>query len=411
MPPKLDAMSGKRRLEMVEGSSSKFWEVSVEGSSFTVTYGRIGAPGTSKTTACASPEAARAEADKLIREKTKKGYSEPGSSVVSWRPPTHIPTDQHPERFLNYKVTGFDPDADGQGDGERRDLPALRELDKRAFRIGITYDDDPEAFDARLEALLADPKVDQLRALLVGNWFADVCEEGPVAVLEQLRRRGNALASLKGLFVGDIIQEECEISWIHQGDYGLMLRALPQLEELVVRGGDGLRFEGLEHPQLRSLTVQTGGLSSNAVRDIASAKLPSLRTLTLWLGVADYGGDSSVDDLAPFLAGDRFPQLEHLGLQNSEHADEIAHAVARSPVLGRLRGLDLSMGTLTDDGARALIAAPGVRTLKHLNVRHHFLSADTVKQLKALGIEVNASDRQEADEHGGQTYRYPEVTE
>ncbi|HMY58985.1 MAG TPA: WGR domain-containing protein, partial [Pseudomonadota bacterium] len=46
-----------RRFEMVEGASSKFWQISIEGSSFTVTYGRIGTAGTSKTTACTFPAA------------------------------------------------------------------------------------------------------------------------------------------------------------------------------------------------------------------------------------------------------------------------------------------------------------------------------------------------------------------
>lgn len=44
-----------RRFEMVEGASSKFWEVRQDGATFTVTYGRIGAAGTVKTTTCASP--------------------------------------------------------------------------------------------------------------------------------------------------------------------------------------------------------------------------------------------------------------------------------------------------------------------------------------------------------------------
>jgi predicted DNA-binding WGR domain protein len=34
-----------RRFELVEGSSSKFWQVELSGSSFTVTWGRIGTAG------------------------------------------------------------------------------------------------------------------------------------------------------------------------------------------------------------------------------------------------------------------------------------------------------------------------------------------------------------------------------
>lgn len=393
---------------MVEGSSSKFWEVSVEGASYTVKYGRIGTSGVAKTTSCASPAAAQAEADKLVREKTKKGYQELGAAVENWRPPTHMSADKHIERFMNYKVSGFDPEADEEGgeESERRDFPSLRDLEKRVFRIGLTYDGGD--FEALLDALLADKKVGDLRGLVIGAWFSEVCEDAPEELFSKLIAHGSKLKALKGLFVGDIIQEECEISWLHQGNYSPMLKALPQLEVLVVRGGDGLRFEHLEHPALRELTVQTGGLSPAAVMDIAGAKLPELRELTLWLGVEEYGGGATVEHLAGLLSGDRFPHLEHLGLQNTEATDEIAKAIAKSPLLARLKGLDLSMGTLSDEGALALIAAPATRTLKHLNVRHHYLSPDVMKQLKGLGIEVNVQDRLDGDEEDG---RYAEVTE
>ena len=73
--------ANKRRFELVEGSSSKFWEIAIDGASYTVTYGRIGSSGVSKTTETASAEEAAADVAKLIREKTKKGYTEPGSSA------------------------------------------------------------------------------------------------------------------------------------------------------------------------------------------------------------------------------------------------------------------------------------------------------------------------------------------
>ncbi len=68
--------SAARRFEFVEGKSSKFWEVSVDGCEMTVRYGRIGTAGTSKVKSFADAAAARREADKLIAEKTGKGYVE-----------------------------------------------------------------------------------------------------------------------------------------------------------------------------------------------------------------------------------------------------------------------------------------------------------------------------------------------
>jgi DNA ligase 1 len=71
-----NAAAAKRYFEFVEGASSKFWEVSVSGSELTTRWGRIGTDGQSKTKTFASPDAARTEADKLIAEKTDKGYAE-----------------------------------------------------------------------------------------------------------------------------------------------------------------------------------------------------------------------------------------------------------------------------------------------------------------------------------------------
>ena len=68
--------SGKRYFEFVEGSSSKFWEISVEGNNVTVRFGRIGANGQSKTKSFGDESAAEAYAADLIEEKTEKGYAE-----------------------------------------------------------------------------------------------------------------------------------------------------------------------------------------------------------------------------------------------------------------------------------------------------------------------------------------------
>ena len=70
------ASKGKRYFEFVEGKSSKFWEVSVSGNDVTTRWGRIGSDGQSKTKTFADAAKAQAEADKLIEEKTEKGYVE-----------------------------------------------------------------------------------------------------------------------------------------------------------------------------------------------------------------------------------------------------------------------------------------------------------------------------------------------
>jgi outer membrane protein assembly factor BamB len=63
-------------LELSESAGShKFYELTLDGVSYTVRFGRIGDKGQSKTTTCDSAEIARTESRKKIAEKTKKGYS------------------------------------------------------------------------------------------------------------------------------------------------------------------------------------------------------------------------------------------------------------------------------------------------------------------------------------------------
>jgi predicted DNA-binding WGR domain protein len=65
-----------RCFEFVAGSSSKFWHVTVDEAELVVVFGRIGTEGQPKRKAFPTPALARAEAERLIREKLAKGYLE-----------------------------------------------------------------------------------------------------------------------------------------------------------------------------------------------------------------------------------------------------------------------------------------------------------------------------------------------
>lgn len=69
------------RYELVEGSSSKFWEIELEGTSFVTTYGRIGTDGQSSMKEFDSEAKAKKEHDKLVAEKVKKGYALVGAGA------------------------------------------------------------------------------------------------------------------------------------------------------------------------------------------------------------------------------------------------------------------------------------------------------------------------------------------
>jgi len=65
-----------RRFELIDGSSQKFWEIELQGSDFTVRWGRIGTDGQSQQKSFPSAAKAQTEHDKLVTEKQKKGYAE-----------------------------------------------------------------------------------------------------------------------------------------------------------------------------------------------------------------------------------------------------------------------------------------------------------------------------------------------
>ena len=108
-------------------------------------------------------------------------------------------------------------------------------------------------------------------------------------------------------------------------------------------------------------------------------------------------------DLAPILAGSRFPRLRHLALRNSDIQDEIAAALAR-PVVAGLATLDLSMGTLGDEGAEALLGGQPLTHLRKLDLHHNFLSEAMRERILATlgpaGVKVDLSETEGREDRG-----------
>jgi len=65
-----------RTFEFSDGKSNKFWNIELSGTSFTVTYGRIGTAGQTQTKEFPSADKAKIAHDKLVAEKVGKGYVE-----------------------------------------------------------------------------------------------------------------------------------------------------------------------------------------------------------------------------------------------------------------------------------------------------------------------------------------------
>ena len=68
------------------------------------------------------------------------------------------------------------------------------------------------------------------------------------------------------------------------------------------------------------------------------------------------------------------------------------------PRSSRIRVLDLSLGNLSDKGAKALLESPTVARLQKLDIHHHYISPELVEALAGLGIELDADDPREGDD-------------
>ncbi|MDT0545181.1 STM4015 family protein [Streptomyces lonegramiae] len=296
----------------------------------------------------------------------------------------------------------------------KRELP---EPENVAWRISCNpYDrDGEEGFAGRFQRFLDTVDTTRVRALIFGIW-GEAYGNASSAVIEPLVAAKDRLPALEAVFIGDIEAEEAEISWIEQSDVTPVLDAFPRLRELGVRGGSNLSFPAVKHEHLRTLRFETGGLPGAVVRGVCDSELPALERLEMWLGVEEYGGDASVADLGGLLSGGRFPQLRHLGLQNSEIQDEIAAAVAAAPVVAQLASLDLSMGILTDAGAEALLEGQPLTHLTSLDLHHNFFSEAMEQRLsdalEPSGVQLDLSEKGDEDDDGeGEVWRYTAVSE
>jgi len=382
----------KRELVYMDAKSSKFWNIELAGNAYTVKYGRIGTDGQSMTKSFADEATATKEAEKLIKEKVGKGYVDAAGSGVSAAGAASggdgaIPliafssinhrdeVSQNAGTFIGKRVVDYDPEKDAKTDVIYR------------FRS----DWDGNEVIPNLESFLATDAAPAATGIIIGAWHGDDPEVTSADVIEVLVKGKDRLPNLAAVYIGDITSEENEMSWINQSDISPLLKAFPKLQLLRSRGGQGLELKTPEHANLRALALETGGMDVSVVRSVCTSNFPNLEYLELWLGTDQYGGNTSIADLQPILAGQLFPKLKYLGLRNYDQVDALAGVVVNSPLLSRIETLDLSLGVLTDEGARALLMLPLNTTLKKLNLHYNYISADLIKELKALPLVVDVS--------------------
>ena len=192
--------------------------------------------------------------------------------------------------------------------------------------------------------------------------------------------------------------EDCELSWVPYGDLAFAWAKLPALELLKIRAGLGGNLGTLDLPALRTFIRETGGLPRADLESVLALVRPHLEHLELWIGTPDYGGEVTLDDLAPIFAARGLPALRHLGIVNSELSDTIIPALVASRVLPQLHSLDLSRGIAARTFTDHLVAhAPAFRHLASLDLSRNLLTDDEIAQIEAVLDNVILVDQRERD--------------
>jgi uncharacterized protein (TIGR02996 family) len=463
-----------RRFEYKDAKSHKFWEIQVEGDAFTVRYGKFGTDGQVQTKTLASEDKAQAEAEKLIKSKTKKGYVEvqlDAKSQEQAKAKTASTASRNPELEAAIVANPDDTDAwqvyfdwlQNQGDpwGERGNLALARDKAKGAAKTKLTkqieeFDNEhgEALYGKSLLALMKKEDFDQVAQLsdrygftwtvtvkspeyewsgTAPNTVLGALVKSPAARLlstiniglmdheypvnlqtgiDAISKAGK-LEGLRSLFVGDFeYPDEQEISWVTVGKVGKVLPVAPNLRSLQLRGG-GIDLGKLEHDTLESLLIETGGLPKAAVASVGKCNLPALTSMEVWFGRDEYGGNGNVKQLAELFTGKGVPKLVHLGLKNCEWQDDLAVALSKSELLAQLHSVDLSMGTMHGAGIEAIIANPAkFKHLKKLDLSQNFLSEDQVARVKkALGKVVDTSGQNTPDNWDDELHYYTSVGE
>ena len=286
------------------------------------------------------------------------------------------------------------------------------------YRLVVDWDDSI-SFNEKLEKFLADPESSNVVGLSLGG-NGDSAMEYYTDIVKPFLQHASHFPKLRFLFVGEMDQEESELTWIGMNDCGApVLNIFPALEDLRIRGGldyaegenDALLFSSARHICLKTLVIETAGLPKASLQGIRESVLPELERLEIWLGSDERGGNCTIDDLKPLVLDNPFPKLKALALKNSEIINDVAKLLATAPILSQLEELDLSLGTLTDEGALALLESEGVEGLKKLNLSYHFMSNEVMERFSSLGIAVDVSNQEEPDNWDGEDHYYVAVSE
>lgn len=270
-------------------------------------------------------------------------------------------------------------------------------------------DEEDGSFDGRLVDIL-----DQVLKHPSGRYITELAfqsngdpTDGDLQDLINLLGK-KAPATVRKLTFGDNVDQ---ISWHHTGKLGKLWQGVPNLRVLEIESGD-FDVGAMDAPALERAVFITGGLAKGCAKNLAAAKIPNIRHLEIYFGTERYGGNTTIKEVRPLLARTDLPRLEYLGLKNSEFANDLARALPGAKILKNLKTLDLSLGTMTDEGAQALAAAKdSLKHLECLDLTRNYLTKAGIAAVKGLCKKVITDKQQTPSVYGDETYYYVAISE
>ncbi len=445
-----------RRFEFFDGRSAKFWVIELDGNSHTVTYGRTGTDGQTKTKEFADHAKARASYEKLISQKTGKGYTEVGAQAASsdgasdQDQPLLAAIAAHPDDVQYYAVYGDwlsergDPrgelinvqialEEEGLGTKERKSLQKqeAKLLDQHAaawlgdlapylidqkdletsyrddryeyrFRRGFLHAIHCPEFDLQFGALLKkSPHTDHLRELYIDmTRYSDEATEvdGKTWGADEdhglVTLLGARFPELRSFRLGFDTFESCHT----EGEAAVeLLRHTPKLQHLhfAARAVDTAKLFKMELPNLKTLAVHH--LHNYPIATLAkNASMANLETLCMFphgLEPDDEDAYLTYADIKAICRSEHLGSLKHLQFMASDIGDRGAKEIVTSDLIDRLNYLDLTYGCITDVGAKLFAESGGAKKLEKLVLDGNALSADGIAALTKAKINFSANEQ------------------
>jgi uncharacterized protein (TIGR02996 family) len=402
-----------RRFTYTDAKSHKFWAIDLQGKSFTVTFGRVGTEGQSQTKTFPTEEKAKAEHDKLIKEKTGKGYIEEGAPVAtrSDREVLEAAVVAHPEdraahaALADYLLEQGDP----RGEFIRVQLALEDESLKAAERKKLKEQEAAllKAHEREWLGPFADAiftkKVKDLRDedlpkhAFIRGLLARV--EFPSMRVDQARAfvASPGTATVRELLIGVTAYEEPgqdyeegpDTKGSQEYDEEVGLRILGRWKHFanvrVFRLGEPVEENYKDYPDHNCRTP--GGLAPGLVRQIPNVEelyllcrkpdtgkffglpMPRLRILQVYhadrYAFDKLAQNESLGNLTHLLCHPRCIEEEHPYIRLPG-----LKAIARSPYLKSLTHLRLRLSDMGDDGIAEIINSGLIKRLKVLDLRH-----------------------------------------